>query len=572
MKKRWKRRGFDFMNISVNEIKNGRLGCPVKFFIFASLLFLCISASHTEEIILPDMETVVSGNEVLTVKDALPDFSDVIVDENTASGNFVRLPDYPLREDPLTETAGEKTKEKDIFVEGLVGGGYPEFFTGDFSVYRSSGENPFSLGFFHESSAGYSRKDASDGFFDEMTKIYGDKTFTLPSSVWKFSGSYEKNGNGMQNVSPVFYDVSKRNLGGRVEAGFHPSDIFELTFSAGASWYGRYAGKKNSSSVSAPEEGASIFLLDPFVRASWEIGQVKLKVLADYKQQNNIAGDENITSSEFDAQAAHRGRLGADISWSNGIFTVFEEVSAVAGTAIGSDRKIIVPFTLGFEIKAEPSFMSGPFVFSAQGGISSVQETYSMLEKKYGFAVLNFIPPETTDWYAYVRTAFPVNANLTFNGSAEYRKTAFGNGVWQPDYERALPSGMYGFTETERELLKTKADISFYAGIFTFSALWTAEWKDIPVLESRHLAEFAASVQSSDARTGADLSLGFEAGEGADKTPVIDFASFVRFTSAVRIAVQVDDIVKLAAGRLRTYAGKYGARSGSAALLVKFFF
>jgi hypothetical protein len=58
----------------------------------------------------------------------------------------------------------------------------------------------------------------------------------------------------------------------------------------------------------------------------------------------------------------------------------------------------------------------------------------------------------------------------------------------------------------------------------------------------------------------------------ADIIPIIDMSAFFRLTQAVRLAVSVEDIVKLISGDSRTYAGDYIDRSGSASILVKFFF
>lgn len=532
-------------------------------------------AQNTEEIALPDVTTVISGDEVSAGKDALPDFSKVLPDENTAKGSMVQLPDASVAEDDsLATLPANPAGVKDVFAEGQIGGGYPGFFTGNFSIYRSAGENPFLLRFMHETATGYAGKSAADGFFDNQTEVSGNKTFTLPSSVWKFSGSYNKSGDGMQNVSSAFYDMTKQTLDGTADFSVKPSDIFSLNVSLNPSWYSRYAGGKSTSAAfTDPEETASMFSLHPSIKALWTLNQVEIAALGTYLQQDNVAGNANITGTgDFDAQATHRGSFGAEISWSNSVFTVFEKASAVTGTALGKNNSVIVPFTVGLKIEGQPDFMSRSIVFSAEGGLDSQQQTYADLEKKYRFAILNFIPSETSDWYARSQISLPLYQVCTLSCTAEYRKTAFENGVWQPNYSSSLSSGVYGFVQSELETFKTETELSFHAGLLTAAASWTAQWKDIPVLECAHKIKFSAALQNAAARYGADASIAFEAGTDSDSTPVVGFGTFVRLTPSVRIAAEADDIVKLVTGKEREYAGKYSARSGSVALLVKFFF
>ena len=59
---------------------------------------------------------------------------------------------------------------------------------------------------------------------------------------------------------------------------------------------------------------------------------------------------------------------------------------------------------------------------------------------------------------------------------------------------------------------------------------------------------------------------------GSDYVPEIDLSFFYRLTPSVRLAISADDVVKLVSGTQRVYAGNYISRSGSATVLVKFFF
>ena len=81
------------------------------------------------------------------------------------------------------------------------------------------------------------------------------------------------------------------------------------------------------------------------------------------------------------------------------------------------------------------------------------------------------------------------------------------------------------------------------------------------------------SFQDEKARFGIDGRIGMSLDSDYDSTPEIDFEAFFRLTTAVRLAVSADDVVKLITTNERDFAGtEYISRSGTASVLVKFFF
>jgi hypothetical protein len=166
----------------------------------------------------------------------------------------------------------------------------------------------------------------------------------------------------------------------------------------------------------------------------------------------------------------------------------------------------------------------------------------------------------------------PLKESFTGSYDIEYRGTAFNNGVWEPSYDAAtLTSGLYGYTQTNRQLLKTDFNLSYHYGIFSVKAGWQSNWLYVPVLESPQALTAAITLQSNDSAWGTELSTAvFISNEVTD--PVINFECFARLTSAVRIVGSVEDIVKLLKGEERIYAGQYAARGGTAKILLKFFF
>ena len=79
------------------------------------------------------------------------------------------------------------------------------------------------------------------------------------------------------------------------------------------------------------------------------------------------------------------------------------------------------------------------------------------------------------------------------------------------------------------------------------------------------------SYQSRTAFFTFDALLGFYPGD-KDMIPFFDFEAGFKVSSAVRLALAGDDIVKLIMGKPRLYAGSYISRSGGISLLAKFVF
>lgn len=547
----------------------------IRLFAVTGAVFFAGTILTAEEIELPDVTTVVSGSEIKVGKDALPDFSEVISDEETAVPEVIAIPEIADEANSSIEMPQFTTvakKEKDLFVEGKVGGGFPGFFTGNFDIYRQSEENPFQLSFSHENAGGYAAKSAADGYFDSETKVSGEKTFDMQDKEFIFSLFYERNENGLQKKSTALNDIIQQDTGGKISFSLSPKEKFDLNVGSGFSYYSRYGEEIDTSAVNKYEAQASVFDFSPWLNASLTFDSFKIEFTGDYLQQNNLKKKEYLAIAGLDEQATYRGSIGARMSWTNQILTVFEEAHAVFGNKTGKNRSVLFPFTVGLNLNSEPDFLGGQFLFNVKGGLDSYQATYPQLEKLYKFSVLGAFAEETTDWYVTSGLSLPLGQQLKINGSVEYRKTAFENGVWQACYDNCLASGLYGFNVTERKMLKSDAQLVFDLNDFTLSAVWKRHWKDIPVLECENLLEFTAEMQSKDSKYGASCSAGFELGEESDHTPFIGAGGYVCVTPALRIAIETEDFVKLVTCERRCYAGNYYSRGGMAALLVKFNF
>ena len=257
-----------------------------------------------------------------------------------------------------------------------------------------------------------------------------------------------------------------------------------------------------------------------------------------------------------------------DLSWKNDYVKLYGNASAVIGRNV-MDNPVIVPFTVGIESSFPVYFANRRVSICAEGGIDSYKPKSYELEGKYKFTNLNWNPTEVSEWYGRFNFSIPLKSSFTGSAGVEYRQTAYENGRWQPVYDDV--TSIYGYTIRDFKGLSTDFNLSYHQGFFTVSANWHSNWLDVPVLENIQNVKFDINLQDENSKWGADINCVLPIDEVME-TPVINAEGFVRLTQSVRAMLSVNDIIKLYKGETRIYAGKYAARSGSAALLLKFFF
>ena len=104
-----------------NMSKKTLLFCAAMgFSIFAGGL----TAQEAESIELDDLTTVVKSGSLTVSEDALPDFADVVEKHEGSEYITPKLPDVTVQEKPVLSDANSGKKEKSVFAEGKVGGGY----------------------------------------------------------------------------------------------------------------------------------------------------------------------------------------------------------------------------------------------------------------------------------------------------------------------------------------------------------------------------------------------------------------------------------------------------------------
>lgn len=119
----------------------------------------------------------------------------------------------------------------------------------------------------------------------------------------------------------------------------------------------------------------------------------------------------------------------------------------------------------------------------------------------------------------------------------------------------------------------TEASVEFAWKGFQFTGNWMAYWKDVPALKEKHNIESTAMYQGKDAKWNALGYIRFGLSADGDKVPDMGFNAAYRVSSSIRLALEVNDIVKLLTAETRDYGhSSYAQKSGNVALLAKFQF
>ena len=525
----------------------------------ASLIFIT-SGLAAQNIELPEVTTVISGDAEKAEKDALPDFSDVLELPSGSGGVEPELPGVESAGKPEIAASPLPKSEKSVYAEGLIGGGYPMFFTGNISVFRSVGESPFRFNFEHNSALGYSNHSLIDNFSDRETKLEIKKSYKKNNVSWSAGGTYKSCADGLQgNVNSNGQTISLFNrdtYSAEGAASYSFANGFMLGTSADVVFYNRYAEQP---CVAIPTLSYSQITPSAFVK--WQGHGFDVGLDATYAFTTEL-------HEELAFQNGHRGQFGAHLEWKNDFVKLYGNTAAIVGNLI-NDNAVIVPFTVGVDSSFPVYFANRRFSILAEGGIKTEKAALNELEEKYKFAEINWNAPETSDWYGKLAFTIPLKTAFTGSASLEYRQTAYGNKTLEPDYSSSDP--IYKFYETSHQLFITDFVLSYHYEDFTFNTEWRSNWMDVPALETYQLVNFALNWQDNKSRYGADLSVTLPINSEVE-TPVINAEAFVRLTSSVRAILSVNDIVKLYTGEPRYYAGKYVARGGSAVVLLKFFF
>ena len=526
-----------------------------------------VFARESENILLPDLTTEVQGDS----KEKKPDIGEYTADTNFNLPKMIEVEEEIIEEVEVTEevkdTISEPLPKRPILFDGLVGVGFPGIIIEDLSVQNSSSENPnpFKIKFTHETSEGYFGKPFSNGFNDKMTLVYGEKRFTLNNFKIDIAGKIETNENGLQNFEPEITSFNQRAYNGKADFSWNLPKGFLLSTSFDGGFYNRFADSLPNSTLPGWVENISVITLMPRFNISWQNEDAGVNAFFDAKYNYDKNKSKNFISEE---KVLHRGEFKIGLSWENDFVKLFADAAAVIGTEIG-DNKVIVPFKAGVTAHIPVSFSERNFDISAEGGLQSGKADIEKLETAYKFSLLNFIPSETSDWFGTLKIEIPVRSSFTATLLGEYKQTALGNGIWQPVYETAFcEKGGYKYAEVERTFVKTYEAFSYTYKIFTITAGWLSFWNFVPEGYGTQNVAVDLIFTGENNKWGAALKSSFGI-IAKDTVPKINLEGFVQVKPQVRIAVEVEDVIKLIKMSPRTYAGKYSSRSGTASVFVK---
>lgn len=548
------------------------------------------------QILLPEFTTTVQGDSILAGKDSVLDFSNVLPKTNEISSMLPVLPqvDSSQEENVLSETNETSSAEKSIYLEGLLGGGYPGYFTGDFSIYKNSGTSPFLLRFKNESLYGYGQKSASDGFFDSNTILHGEKKITLNNFAFKADADYDFANYGLQSKSDAFYDLNMQTISTNDYAIWNLPRGFSLKFNFDGELYSRYGGIKNSSlaeNLLSQETKVAVLSLIPSFNATWSNDFLSFDFLAKYNLEsflsqtefslsNSASSSSAIASSESSATTTliNRGEFNLKSSYiydneeSSNHFNLTVLGGIVVGNQIGSVLPVIPRGILSVSYERKIGESLKPFSVNASGGLDSYLEKFSDLEKQFKFTTQKFLPSETSICFVDINSSIPILNSFTFDFDAKLKKPLWSNGFWETSYSQSSESALYSLSQFDDFCLSSEFAFSYAFDIFVLEMNYKSNWIHVPSNEYPHLVNLSFSYDSKDSLWGFE----FEAGEGFgtnDYVPIINGGAYYRLKNSIRLAFELNDAVKLFSGKNRVYSSSnYEQSSGNVTLLVKFFF
>lgn len=527
--------------------------------------FVCSAEKKAEKnnIELPDLTTEVTTNSQDAENISGPAFEDIIELPKTTGNLVPELPDVELQEEnELVLSATEENKNQ-IYAEGQIGGGYPASFIGDFSVAKILGKNPFKISFNHKSNAGYSGHELSEGFNNDKTVIGINKKITFDKMELGLNGIYEAQGNGLQGKAESISSINQNIISGDVDFLWQLPNNFLLQSDIFSDFYCRFADLTYNSSdnFDCPNwiKKQNLFSLKPSAKIEWQNNNIEAGFFAGYSFIDN---------------SINRGQFVFDFSWNNEIVNVFANVALVTGTNI-NDNRVICPFSIGVNSAFPVYFSDRKVSVTAEGGLKSEQKSISDYERQYKFSAFSYKPAETTDWYSSVKFLLPLKTAFTANLKIDFTKSAFGSQKYMPLYNSndsaALYNGIYEYTKKNWTELVTNLDFTYKYQLFAVTVKWHANWIDVPVLENKHDFSVILSLQGKEGNWGTSLESYYSI-DAADKTPKMNFSSYIQLSSAVKIVFDADDIIKLVTLKTRNYAGDYISNSGNVTMLIKFLF
>ena len=573
-----------------------------------------VATTQKDKVYLPDLVTVIGGEDWLVSQEALPDY-------------HLQLPEAPPSPEPavLEPLEGELLPElppsivelasakeaKEFFVEGYIEPAWPLSLDTSFSVFTATPE-AFFLDFGYKTVGGYGLEQAEDGFFHNKSFLQVGKRFLLENVSLQIQGNYKSMDNGLQGQSLLFDDVNRRGFGVQLQLGLPLGQEFSMAGGFPLDWYNRYAGFSNTVGRTGENGaiGVSVLGLSPWLSVNWDsesfddgtsngiprTHEFSAQLLMNWNYRASL--DQGIGSFQ------NRGSVVLSGSWLwNSCLEIFSSLGLVyLPTGSGQDKtKLLVPFSLGMGWNAnywkEPDWQLkkntgergipeslSPLSFSVEGGLDSRYHNFYQLEAAAPY--VNFSPQdlivngEESDWFLKAHSSIPVvlGENSVFQElflqlGLEYRQSAFGNNVLVGDYAAGIDewTGLFPAKTKARKVLFSELAVTVMVSNFLFKAGWNSQWLYHPVYEPAQRLLLSGGYDCPNHPWGAKLKADFGF-KGTDSLPLLSAQVYYKPVENLQVALHFKDMLKLFSGKQRVFVEPYMKEGGSVALSLQFNF
>lgn len=537
-------------------------------FILLSFLFIEFVFSQQQDITLPDVTTYISGEENVIVDSAIPEFVDVLPEEERGLPVLSEASITVQEETNVVEDT-EKTNKEMIYLDGSISGGYPGVFAGGFSVYRSGLVNPFSITFSNNSFTKYGSYDYSAGFFDQDTNLdvslknrLSDKLDFLCSGKW-YSQEY-----GLQNQCPSFFSLTNQHASASPSIVYSINESSSLNINTDIDYLTQYSGYiGNLSGITSITENPtnSYLFFNPELAYFFQKQFFSLNVGIDYSLYGLV--DDSFTN-----------RVNADVllGFSFDMFSL----GAKAGIVYSKDA-LVFPFSLDADVefalseKMKAIDLFGHF--SLKGGLSSNITDIEKLMLENTYTIFDVSPIEESFWFGKVNLVLPFTKNLFSTVSAEYTTKAFDSDFFLVDCStQNIVSGLFPVVKYSEYLqnemyqrLQTELSFSWIGKSSSAKIGWLASWLGVLPSETKHKVYTTLALSSEDELWQGELDV---VSYLDNAMPFINVRGIYCFSKSIKVVVSINDAILLFSEENRQGYGNFIQGTENVSLSLKFCF
>ena len=582
------------------------LGWPVLWrLIFCLLLPTVVSA---QEVYLPDVTTVIAGEELEVAEEALLEYSASLPQRPPVSPEPpqpVPEPAAPVQE-PLPPSVVELASslpQQQFFVEGLIAPAWPLGLLSQFQVY-TEGEAPFRLDFGYGVVGGYGLETTEDGFFHTKSLLSVEKTFLLkktslqspgngigtqkPSPAQlKVAGGYLSLDNGLQGHSLLFDDINRRGASLQMAMEIPLPHGFSFGAELPLGWYNRYAGFSSTVGRTKVNRGValSILQLTPRLKATWSTAAHQPFPSSHLFDLGLVLGWGYTASLDPEVVLSqNRMHLEASATWRwNDALKVQGNLSLVSfpSGSGADDVRLLLPFSLGVEWGR--ILKQGDLQLFARGGLESRPVNFLELEEREAFVNLlakSLIKEgEQSDWFFTAGARLPLASHLGLDLAANFKQSALGNNVLTGNYAAGINgyTGLFAGDFVARTAFATQGAVTMELNSFLMKAGWRGNWFYVPPSLPPHCIFLSLGYNASSKgwngafRWGGELRTNFGI-HGPDNVPELGVMAYFKLVENLRLELEVRDMIKLFSGRQRVLVAPYVKDSGSVSLSLQFSF